>query len=140
KRNARAIAVPTDVGDKAECQRLVDRTVAEFGRLDTLVNNAGIGMWARFEELQDLDVLEQIMRINYLGSAYCTYYALPHLRKTRGRIVGVSSLAGKTGVPTRTGYAASKHAMSGFFDCLRIELMDSGVTVSMICPGFVSTE
>jgi short-subunit dehydrogenase len=140
QRGARAIAVPTDVGDKAECERLMARAVAEFGRIDTLVNNAGIGMWARFEDLKELDVLEQIMRINYLGSAYCTYYALPYLKKTHGRIVGVSSLTGKTGVPTRTGYAASKHAMAGFFDSLRIELMDTGVTVTMVYPGFVSTE
>jgi len=140
QRGGRAIAVAADVGDEKECRRLVERTVEEYGRLDTLVNNAGIGMWARFDEIQDLGILEPIMRINYLGSAYCTYYALPHLKKTRGRIVGVSSLAGKTGVPTRTGYAASKHAMTGFFDSLRIELMDSGVTVTMIYPGFVSTE
>jgi NAD(P)-dependent dehydrogenase (short-subunit alcohol dehydrogenase family) len=137
---ARAIALPSDVGSEADCRRLVERTVAEYGRLDTLVNNAGISMWARFDQMQSLEVLEQLMRINYLGSAYCTYHALPHLKQSRGRIVGISSLAGRTGVPTRTGYAASKHAMTGFFDSLRIELADSGVSVTMIYPGFVSTE
>ena len=80
------------------------------------------------------------MAVNYFGSVYCTYYALPHLKKSRGRIVGISSLTGLIGVPTRTAYAASKHAMAGFFDSLRIELMNSGVTVTIIYPGFVATE
>jgi short-subunit dehydrogenase len=139
-RGVRGIAVPTDVGEQEQCRALVERTVAELGRVDTLVNNAGISMWARFEEITDLAGFETMMRVNYLGSVYCTHYALPHLRKTNGRIVGVSSLTGKTGVPTRTGYAASKHAMTGFFDSLRIELSDSGVTVTMVYPGFVATE
>jgi short-subunit dehydrogenase len=136
----RAVAIPTDVGDEARCRALVERTVAEYGRVDTLVNNAGIGMWARFDEVTDLAPFERIMRINYLGSVYCTFYALPHLKRSRGRIVGISSLTGKTGVPTRSGYAASKHAMAGFFDSIRIELDDSGVSVTMIYPGFVATE
>jgi short-subunit dehydrogenase len=113
--------------------------VLAFGRLDTLVNNAGASMWARFEEIEDVSVLERIMRVNYMGAVYCTRHALQYLRESRGRIVGISSLAGRTGVPTRTGYAASKHAMTGFFDSLRIELADSGITVTMIYPGFVAT-
>ena len=80
-----------------------------------------------------------MMQVNYLGSLYCTYYALPYLKQTRGRIVAVSSLTGKAGVPTRSGYAASKHAMAGFFNSLRIELDGSGVSVTMIYPGFVAT-
>ncbi|GLC23497.1 SDR family oxidoreductase [Roseisolibacter agri] len=136
---ARAIAVPTDVSDEAQCRALVERTVAEYGRIDTLVNNAGISMWARFDALRDLAGLERIMRVNYLGAVYCTFHALPHLKRTRGRIVGVASLTAKTGVPTRTGYAASKHAMAGFFDSLRIELQDDGVSVTMVYPGFVAT-
>ena len=78
--------------------------------------------------------------MNYLGAAYCTYYALPHLKQARGRLVAVSSLAGKNGVPTRSGYAASKHAMAGLFDSLRIELASSGVSVTMIYPGFVASK
>jgi NAD(P)-dependent dehydrogenase (short-subunit alcohol dehydrogenase family) len=136
---ARAVAVPTDVADEAQCRALVGRAVAEFGRLDALVNNAGISMWARFDALRDLEGLERIMRVNYFGAVYCTHHALPHLKRTRGRIVGVSSLAGRAGVPTRTGYAASKHAMAGFFDSLRIELADDGVSVTMVYPGFVAT-
>ncbi len=139
-RGGRALAVPTDVGEEAQCGALVERTVAEYGRLDTLVNNAGLSMWARFEEITDLSIFERIMRVNYLGSVYCTHHALPHLGRSRGRIVGVSSLTGKTGVPTRSAYAASKHAMAGFFDSLRIELDGTGVSVTMIYPGFVSTE
>ncbi|HET7465017.1 MAG TPA: SDR family oxidoreductase [Longimicrobium sp.] len=137
---ARVLAVPTDVGDEAQCRALIERAVAEFGRIDTLVNNAGIGMWARFEEMTDLAPFEQIMRVNYLGSVYPTFYALPHLKRTRGRIVAVNSLTGRTGVPTRSGYAASKHAVAGFFDTIRIELEDSGITVTQVFPGFVATE
>ncbi len=135
--SGRAIVVPTDVADQAQCQNLVEQTVAEYGRLDTLVNNAGISMWAKFDELKDLSMFEQIMRVNYLGSVYLTAYALPYLKQTRGRIVAVSSLAGKNGIPTRSGYAASKHAMAGFFDSLRIELAETGVSVTVIYPGFV---
>lgn len=139
-RGGQAIAIKTDVANEADCRGLIDQSVRAYGRLDTLINNAGISMWTRFEELQDLSVLDAIMRVNYLGAAYLTYYALPHLRRSRGRLVAVSSLAGKTGVPTRSGYAASKHAMVGFFDSLRIELMGSGVSVTIIYPGFVTSE
>lgn len=139
-RGGKAIVVPTDVAVEAQCRSLIQRTVAEFGRLDTLINNAGISMWARFEELQTLAPLEEIMRVNYLGAAYCTFYALPHLKQNRGRIVAVSSLAGKGGVPTRSGYAASKHALVGFFDSLRIELAGTGVTVTIVYPDFVTSE
>lgn len=138
-RGGRAVAVRTDVGDQAQCRALIDRAVAEFGRIDTLVNNAGISMWARFDEVTDLAPFERMMQVNYFGSVYCTHAALPHLKRTRGRIVGVSSLTGRAGVPTRSGYAATKHAMAGFFDSLRIELEDDGVTVTMVYPGFVST-
>jgi short-subunit dehydrogenase len=138
-RGARAEIFVTDVAVEDDCRKLVERTVAAFGRIDTLVNNAGATMWARFEDIRDMAILARIMQVNYMGAAYCTHYALPHLKASRGRLVGISSLAGRTGVPTRSGYAASKHAMTGFFDTLRIELADSGVAVTMIYPGFVST-
>jgi len=137
---SKVVVVKTDVSVKEECMNLIEKTVAEFGRIDSLINNAGISMWAKFDEISNIDLFESIMRINYLGSVYCTYYALPYLKKSKGRIVGISSLTGKTGVPTRTAYAASKHAMAGFFDSLRVELMHTGVTVTMIYPGFVATE
>jgi short-subunit dehydrogenase len=140
RRGGRAIAVPTDVGVESDCKALIDRAVSEFGRLDTLINNAGISMHARFDELDSVEPIEQLMRINFLGSVFCTHYALPYLRKSRGRLVAVCSLAGLTGVPTRTAYAASKHAMAGFFDSLRIEMAGEGVTVTVAYPGFVATE
>lgn len=135
----RAEAIVADVAVEDDCRRLVERTVAAFGRVDTLVNNAGATMWARFEDIRDMAILARIMQVNYMGAVYCTHHALPHLKATRGRLCGVASLTALTGVPTRTGYAASKHAMRGFFDSLRIELADSGVTVTMVYPGFVST-
>jgi NADP-dependent 3-hydroxy acid dehydrogenase YdfG len=140
QRGGQVLVVKTNVTIEAECRNLIERTVAEYNRLDTLINNAGISMWARFDQLQDLSILEQVMRVNYLGAAYCTYYALGHLKQSNGRLVAVSSLAGKNGIPTRSGYAASKHAMAGFFDSLRIELAESGVSVTVIYPGFVTSE
>ena len=139
-RGGAAIAIQTDVTDDQQCRRLVDRTVHEYGRLDTLINNAGISMIARFDDLRDLTLPTRIMNVNYFGCVYCTFYAIPHLKRTRGRIVGISSLTGLSGVPMRTVYAASKHAMAGLFDSLRIELMDHGVTVTMAYPDFVETE
>jgi short-subunit dehydrogenase len=139
KAGAAVVSVKADVAVERDCQAIVAGAVLAFGRLDTLVNNAGVSMWARFEDIEDMSILERIMQVNYMGAVYCTHHALPHLRESRGRIVGVSSLAGRVGVPTRTGYSASKHAMTGFFDSLRIELEESGITVTMIYPGFVST-
>ena len=139
KRGAKVIVVSADVAIESDCKKIIDVAIAEFGRIDTLVNNAGMTMWAKFEDIQDMSIMERIMQVNYMGAVYCTHYALPHLKSTRGRIVGIASLTGLVGVPTRTGYAASKHAMRGFFDSLRIELEDAGVTVTMIYPGFVAT-
>ena len=135
-----ANAVKADVSKKEDCNNIIDETVESFGGIDILVNNAGITMWAEFEKVTNLEALEKIMQVNFLGSMYMTHYALPELLKSKGQIVGVSSLTGKTGIPTRTVYAASKHAMAGFFDSLRIELKEKGVAVTMIYPGFVSTE
>ena len=139
-RGGKAIAIVTDVSEQAQCAELIQRTVDHYDRIDMLVNNAGITMWANFEDVSDISFYEQIMRVNYLGSVYCTYYALPFLKKTKGQIIGISSLAGKNGIPKRSGYAASKHAMVGFFDTLRIELAEYGISVTMIYPDFVATE
>jgi short-subunit dehydrogenase len=139
RRGGKAIVLTTDVSEPAQCEALICLTVEHYARLDMLVNNAGMTMHANFEDVHDPGIFEKLMRINYLGSVYCTYYALPYLKQTQGRIVGVSSLTGKTGVPTRSGYAASKHAMAGFFDSLRIEVAPSYVSVTMIYPGFVAT-
>lgn len=137
---ARVITVPTDVSDRDQCEALINAAVREFGRIDTLINNAGISMHARFDELHDIEAVERITAINYFGAVYCTWFALPHLKKSHGRLVAVSSLTGKNGVPTRTLYSGTKHAMAGFFDSLRIELKNDGVSVTVIYPGFVATD
>ena len=97
-------------------------------------------MNARFDEMTDISVFEKLMRLNYLGPVYLTHEALPHLKKARGQIVCVSSVAGLTGVPLRTAYSASKHAVFGLFESLRIELAEFGVSVTMIAPDFVQSE
>lgn len=137
---AEVLTVPTDVTRDSDCRALVDAAVETFGRLDTLVVNAGRTMWARFEDVEDPSILEDLMAVNYFGAVYCTRHALPWLKKTRGRIVAVASVAGLTGVPARSGYCASKHAMIGFFDSLRIELAESGVSVTVIAPDFVVSQ
>jgi len=137
---AEAHVVPTDVMDASACEALIDEAVGRCGGIDVLVNNAGGTMWTRLDEVQDLSIFERLMRLNYLGSIYPTFHALPHLKRSRGRIVAVASMAGLIGVPTRTGYSAAKHAVIGFFDSLRVELMDSGVSVTIVCPDFVVSE
>jgi len=134
-----AITVRADVTKERDCLAIMAGAHLAFGRIDVLVNNAGATMWSRFEDVADLGVYERIMQVNYLGAVYCTSHALPLLRESRGLIVGIASLTALVGVPTRTGYAASKHAMRGFFDSLRIELAESGVGVTMVYPGFVAT-
>jgi NAD(P)-dependent dehydrogenase (short-subunit alcohol dehydrogenase family) len=134
-----AIAVPADVSLVSDCARAVEDVVEYHGGLDMLILNAGISMLARFEDLDDATALERVMQVNYFGAVYCVLHALPALRAARGRIVAVSSLTGLAGVPTRTGYAASKHAMRGFFDSLRIEIARHGISVTVAYPGFVDT-
>ena len=115
---SRVTVIACDVAKAEDCKRLIDETVSEFGGIDTIVLNAGMTMWAKFADIKDMAIVERIMQVNYMGAVYCTHYALPHLTAARGRIVGVASLTGLVGVPTRTAYAASKHAMRGFFDSL----------------------
>jgi short-subunit dehydrogenase len=135
-----AFAVACDVAEPEQCRALVQRSVEKLGGIDAFVNNAGVTMRARFDEVDDLSLFERLMRVNYLGAVYCTHFALPHIKQSRGLIVAVSSVTGLFGIPTRTGYAASKHAMQGFFDSLRIELMGSGVDVLVVSPGVVATD
>ncbi len=139
-RGAEVLSVPTDVSHRADCEALIEATLGRFGTIDVLLHNAGSTMWSRLDQLQDPELLERLMRTNYLGAAWLTWRALPALVAARGRIVAVSSLAGLIGVPTRTGYSASKHAMIGFFDSLRIELVDKGVSVTVVAPDFVRSE
>ncbi|HEX4389853.1 MAG TPA: SDR family oxidoreductase [Steroidobacteraceae bacterium] len=132
--------IPGDVSRPQDCREFVARAVARFGAIDYLVNNAGITMWARLDAVSDFSMYERLMAVNYLGAVHTTAAALPYLKASRGLIVAVASIAGLTGVPERTGYAASKHAMVGFFESLRIELMGSGVDVTIIAPDFVVSQ
>ncbi len=140
QRGGEALVVVGDVGVEGECRHVVEAAVLRYGTLDILVNNAGIGASGRFEEVTDLTIFETLMRVNYLSSVWCTAHALPHLKRSRGRLVAISSLTGLVGVPKRSAYAATKHAMAGFFDSLRIELAGSGVSVTVVYPGFVYSE
>ncbi len=137
---AQALAVPTDVGDEAQCRALVDRTIASYGRLDMLVNNAGLAASALLDQFPDLRLFRHTVDINFYGAAYCTYYSLPYLKQSRGRILVISSLGGKVSIPYNTPYCASKQALHGFFDSLRTELRPHGVTCTLICPWWVATE
>ena len=139
-RGGDARALPTDVTSSQDCEWLVNETVTAFGGIDAVVHNAGITMWSRFDALTDLSIFERIMEVNYLAPVRLTALSLPHLKQSKGLLVAVASLAGLTGVPERSGYAASKHALIGFFDSLRIELAGSGVDVTVIAPDFVVSE
>jgi len=136
---AQTLSVPTDVGVQIQCRRLVITAVERFGRIDVLVNNAGRSAHALFEEVEDLGWYEELMRVNLWGAVWCTQAALPHLKRARGSIVAVSSLAGLVGVPGRTAYSATKFAMTGFFEALRAELKGAGVSVTTAYPGVVAT-
>ena len=133
------LAVPCDITDAGTCARAVAAAVERFGTLDVLVNNAGMSQRSGFAAT-DLAVIRRVMDVNFYGAVYCTKAALPHLVAARGLIVAISSVAGYTPLIARTGYAASKHAMHGFFESLRTELAPAGVDVMMVCPSFIATQ
>jgi NAD(P)-dependent dehydrogenase (short-subunit alcohol dehydrogenase family) len=133
-----AVFVTTDVTLEADCHALIRKAVAHFGRIDVLINNAGISMRALFAET-DLDVIRKLMDTNFWGTVYCTKFALPYLLESKGSLVGVSSVAGYKGLPGRTGYSASKFAMQGFLEVVRIENMKKGLHVLIACPGFTAS-
>ena len=132
------LAVRADVGDEAAAERAVRETVARFGGLHVLLNNAGISMRTRFQDA-DLEVIKQLMQTNFFGAVFTTKFALPHLLASKGSIVGISSIAGYRGLPGRTGYSASKFALNGFLEALRTELLDQGVHVLTAAPGFTAS-
>jgi len=132
------ITVLTDVGVESDCKAMVEACVARFGGIDILINNAGISMRASFNDL-DLNVLKRVMDVNFWGAVYCTKYALPHLLASKGSVAGVSSISGFKGLPARTGYSASKFAIRGFFETLRIEHLYDGLHVMIIAPGFTAS-
>jgi dehydrogenase/reductase SDR family protein 7B len=130
--------VKADVSNENDCVRLINETLNRFGGIDILINNAGISMRALFSEL-DLDVFRKVMDTNFWGTVYCTKYAMKPLLKSKGTIVGISSIAGIKGLPARSGYSASKFAMNGFLEALRIENLKTGVNVLICCPGFTAS-
>jgi short-subunit dehydrogenase len=138
-RNFDALAIPTDVSSQEECRILIEKTIEKFGRIDFLINNAGLSMKAIFIET-DLRVLHRLMDVNFWGTVYCTKYALPYLIASKGSLIGVSSIAGFHGLPGRSGYSASKFAIHGFLETIRIENLRNGLHVMIIAPGFTATE
>ncbi|MDB5002896.1 MAG: putative oxidoreductase [Mucilaginibacter sp.] len=134
----KAVAVQCDVAIESDCEHLIQQALTTFGKIDILVNNAGISMRALFKDA-DVQVLKTLMDVNFWGTVYCTKYALPEILKTQGSVVGVSSIAGYKGLPGRTGYSASKFAMNGFLDALRVENLKTGVHVMTACPGFTAS-
>ena len=136
--SSRFLAVPTDVCREEDCKNLIEKTVEAYGKIDILVNNAGISMRALFKDL-DLSVIRQLMDVNFWGTVYCTKYALPYLLREKGSVVGVISIAGFKGLPARTGYSASKFAVYGFLDTLRVEHLHDGLHVMIFAPGFTAS-
>lgn len=132
------LTVACDVSKEDDCRKLVEKAVAEYGTIHVLINNAGISMRALFADL-DLDVLRKLMDTNFWGAVYCTRFAMPYLLANKGSVVGVSSIAGKKGLPGRTGYSASKFALEGFLETLRTENLKKDLHVLVACPGFTSS-
>jgi short-subunit dehydrogenase len=138
KYHVKSVAVKCDVAVEQDCVNLINQAIANFGKIDVLINNAGISMRALFKDV-DLNVLKTLMDVNFWGTVYCTKHALPELLKSKGSVVGVSSIAGYKGLPGRSGYSASKFAMNGFLDVLRMENLKTGLHVLTACPGFTAS-
>lgn len=137
-KHTEVVSVRTDVSVREDCRNLIEKTVERFGKIDILINNAGISMRAMFKDL-DLSVIERLMDVNFWGTVYCTKYALPYLLESKGSVVGVISTAGYKGLPGRTGYSASKFAINGFLDTLRSEHLYDGLHVMIYAPGFTAS-
>jgi short-subunit dehydrogenase len=138
-KGAKVLVVQTDVSKEDDCKQLIHSTIDNFGTIDVFINNAGISMRALFNEL-DLEVFKNVMNVNFWGTVFCTKFALPYLLKSKGSVVGVSSIAGYVGLPARTAYSASKFAMHGFLEALRTENLEKGLHVLVACPGFTASE
>lgn len=134
-----ALAVITDVTKEDDCKKLVLAAIEKFGKIDVLINNAGISMRALFCDV-DISVLKKVFDVNFWGAVQCTKYALPYLIQSKGSVVGVSSVAGIIGLPGRTGYSASKYALHGFLETLRIENLRNGLHVLIMCAGFTKSD
>jgi short-subunit dehydrogenase len=134
-----AFVITTDVSVENDCKNLVERTIEHYGRLDILINNAGVSMRALFNEALNLDVIKTLMDVNFWGAVYCTRYALPHLLNAKGSLVGISSVAGFHGLPGRSGYSASKFALHGFLETIRIENLKNDLHVMVLSAGFTKS-
>jgi short-subunit dehydrogenase len=126
------------VSKEADCRNFIDAVVKTFGTVDILINNAGISMRSMVADVE-LDTLRKVMDINFWGTVYCTKFALPYITQNKGTIAGISSIAGYRGLPGRSGYSASKFAVNGWLEALRTELLESGVNVMWVCPGFTAS-
>lgn len=138
KENIEVLAIQADASLEEDNKRMAELTIEKFGKINILINNAGISMRALFEEL-DLDVLRKVMDINFWGVIYATKYCLPSIIKNKGSVIGISSIAGYRGLPARAGYSASKFALNGFLEVLRTEMLKKGVHVLTACPGFTAS-
>ena len=138
KQGGDVLVVKTDVRKIKDCKNLIDKTIENYNKVDVLINNAGISMRASFEDL-DLSVIKDLMDTNFYGTVYCTKFAMPYLIKQKGTVIGISSITGLTPLPGRTGYAASKHAMDGFLNTLRLENIKKGLHVLIVHPGFTNS-
>jgi short-subunit dehydrogenase len=136
---AAVLTVKTDVTSEADCKNLIDQAVEKFGQIDVLISNAGISMRALFNQT-DLKVMRKLMDVNFWGTVYCTRFAMPFLLKTKGSLVGVISVGGYIGLPGRTGYSASKFAVRGFLETIRVENLKTGLHVLVVAPGFTASE
>lgn len=135
----RITLLPGDVSDPDFCAGAVERLVREQGGLDLLINNAGVSMNATFDQA-DLSVFRRMMEVNYFGALYLTRFALPHLERSSGGVVFISSVVGKRGFATRSGYSAAKFAVQGLFESLRVEWRERGVWVGLVAPGYTESE
>jgi dehydrogenase/reductase SDR family member 7B len=133
------LTVIADVSIEKDTQNLIESTIEKYGKIDILINNAGITMRSLFDDLEDIDVIKKVMDVNFYGTVYATKLALPYIKKTKGSIVGISSIAGYRGLPVRTGYSASKFAVNGFLEALRTELLKTDVHILTACPGFTAS-
>lgn len=138
-KNSEILTIKTDVTSEAACRDLIHLTVQRFGRIDILINNAGLSMRALFDDI-NLSSFKQVMDVNFYGTVYCTKYALPYLIHSKGSLVGIISVAGHVGLPARSAYSASKFAIRGFLDTIRLENLYTGLHVLVAAPGFTASE
>ncbi|MEP7371751.1 MAG: SDR family oxidoreductase [Chitinophagaceae bacterium] len=127
-----------DVSSENDCRRFIETTIKVFGGIDILINNAGISMRALLKDAST-EVLRKVMDINFFGAVYCTKYALDSIIERKGTIVGISSIAGYRGLPGRSAYSASKYALQGWLEAIKTELLNSGVHVMWVSPGFTAS-